>query len=114
MANLTVGGVFGVITWCNKLFCGHQMVEALAALTLMWRICGFTTAALLVRCVLVFYKGATSAAMVLIKLSIIACLWVPLTSIIALVIPTLGLWPATGLSQITLEVMRINNGICLL
>lgn len=106
MANLTVGVCLGSLLGVISCFAATKWLT-IGGINInaayMWIYYSCFIGALC----LSFYIGATSAAMVLIKLSIVACLWMPLTSIIALVIPTIGLWPATGLSQITLEVCAL-------
>ena len=106
MAKLTIGvclgSLLGVIS-CFALTKWLSMTSVNINHAYMWIYYSCLIGAL----ALSFSVGAAKAAISLIKVSIVACLWVPLTSIIALFIPSFGIWPANGLSQIGIELFAL-------
>ncbi|WP_241651778.1 PepSY domain-containing protein [Pseudoalteromonas phenolica] len=54
-----------------------------------------------------FIKGPSITAIYTLKISAILCLIVPLNSLIALLLPSLGLWYADSFGEIMLEVMTL-------
>ncbi len=54
-----------------------------------------------------FARGAAVAAISLLRLLAICCLLIPVTSLIALLLPQLAIWTATDLASITIEAISL-------
>ena len=54
-----------------------------------------------------FIKGAALAAISLLRLLALCCLLIPITSVIALLLPQLAIWTATDLASITIEAIAL-------
>ena len=111
MANLTIGVCLGSLLGVASCFALTKWLS-LASVNVnaayMWIYYSVFFAAI----GLSFYLGAAKAAIYLLKLSMLVCVLIPLTSVIALVVPDLGLWSAKGVSQISLELVALIAAFC--
>ena len=111
MASLTIGVCLGSLLGVISCFAATKWLTVTSIninAAYMWIYYGVLFAAI----ALSFYIGAAKAAIYLLKMSVAACVFIPLTSLIALVVPAIGVWPAEGLSQITLELFALVAAFC--
>ncbi|SFD41429.1 PepSY-associated TM helix domain-containing protein [Pseudoalteromonas denitrificans] len=59
-----------------------------------------------------FIQGAAKSAIAIFKICAIATLAIPLTSIIAVLMPSLGLWSANSISTLGVDLVALAFGLC--
>jgi uncharacterized iron-regulated membrane protein len=104
MASLTVGVCFGALLGVAVCFAATKWLTAFTDyVNQMYLTLYYVTffSALFVS----FKKGAAESAMLFLTLLVWLCLSVPFTSILVFFLPNIGLWPASGFSQICLELL---------
>lgn len=106
MASATVGICLGSMLAVAACFASAKWIKAYTdALNYahMW-----VYYAVFFACMISAYlQGAAKSAVTILRLLVITCLAIPANSVIALVLPSLAIWPADSLSDIVLELVAI-------
>lgn len=106
MASLTVGVCLGSLLGVSMCFAATKWLTAFTdCVNQLYLTLYYVTffSVLFVS----FKKGAAEAAMLFLRLLAWICLSIPFTSIFGFFMPNIGVWPASGFSQICLELLFI-------